>query len=70
MHQEARAASRFEHRTVARVLRQKGTLPFAARSQTDSGPVRVGKEPYFHLRSIAPQRRSKRRQRAYFFDFR
>jgi len=52
MDQEACAASGFEHRTVAGVLWQKGALGFAARSQADSGPVRIGKEPYFHLRSI------------------
>jgi hypothetical protein len=34
---------------MAGVLRQKRALPFAARPQTNSGPVRVGKEPYFHL---------------------
>jgi hypothetical protein len=41
---------------VAGVLWQKGALPFTARSQANSGPVRVGKEPYFHLRSIAPSK--------------
>jgi hypothetical protein len=53
MDKKACAASGFEHGTVAGVLWQKGALPFAAWSQANSGPVRVGKEPYFHLRSIA-----------------
>jgi hypothetical protein len=39
---------------VAGVLWQKGALRFAARSQANAGSIRVGKEPYFHLRSIAP----------------
>jgi hypothetical protein len=54
MDKEACATSAFEHGTVAGVLWQKGTLRFAARSQANSGPERVGKKPYFHLRSIAP----------------
>jgi hypothetical protein len=55
MDQEAPSgASGFEHGTVAGVLWQKGPLRFAARSLANSRPVRVGKEPYFHLRSIAP----------------
>ena len=54
MDKEAYGASGFEHGTVAGVLWQKGALGFAARSQANSGPERVGKEPYFHLRSIAP----------------
>jgi hypothetical protein len=41
---------------VAGVLWQKGALRFAARSQANSGSERVGKEPYFHLRSIAPSK--------------
>ena len=53
---EAYGASGFEHGTVAGVLWQKGALGFAARSQANSGPERVGKEPYFHLRSIAPSK--------------
>src|ERR1700677_1003504 len=57
MDKEAHGASGFEHGTVAGVLWQKGALGFAARSQADSGPERVGKEPYFHLRSIAPSKR-------------
>jgi hypothetical protein len=56
MDQEAYGASGFEHGTVAGVLWQKGALGFAARSQANSGPERVGKEPYFHLRSIAPSK--------------
>jgi hypothetical protein len=56
MDKETYGASGFEHGTVAGVLRQKGTLGFAARSQANSGPERVGKEPYFHLRSIAPSK--------------
>ena len=50
MDKEAYGASGFEHGTVAGVLWQKGALGFAARSQANSGPERVGKEPYFHLR--------------------
>jgi hypothetical protein len=53
---EAYGASGFEHRTVAAVLWQKWALGLAARSQTNTGPERVRKEPYFHLRSIAPSR--------------
>jgi hypothetical protein len=53
MDQETRGASGFEHGTVAGVLWQKGALGFAARTQANSGPQRVGKECYFHLRSIA-----------------
>jgi hypothetical protein len=64
MDKEAGAASGFEHRTMAGVLWQKGSLRFAARSQANSGPVRVGKEPHFHLRSIAPKRRDVPRLRA------
>jgi hypothetical protein len=56
---EAYGAPGFEHGTVAGVLWQKGALGFAARSQANSGPERVGKEPYFHLRSIAPSKHSK-----------
>jgi len=56
MDKEAYGASGFEHGTVAGVLWQKWALGFAARSQTNSGPERVGKEPYFHLRSIAPSK--------------
>jgi hypothetical protein len=43
---------------VAGVLRQKGALTLAARSQADSGPARIGKETDFHLRSIAPPKAS------------
>ncbi len=50
MDKEASGASAFEHGTVAGVLRQKGALGLAARSQADSGPVRVGEEPYLHLK--------------------
>ena len=53
---EAYGASGFEHGTVAAVLWQKWALGLAARSQTNPGSVRVRKEPYFHLRSIAPSR--------------
>jgi hypothetical protein len=56
MDKEAYAASGFEHGAVAGVLWQKGALRFAARSQANSGPEWVGKEPYFHLRSIAPSK--------------
>jgi hypothetical protein len=56
MDKEAYGASGFEHGTVAGVLWQKGALRFAARSQANSGPEGVGKEPYFHLRSIAPSK--------------
>jgi hypothetical protein len=56
MDKEAYGASGFEHGTVAGVLWQKGALSFAVRSQANSGPTRVGKEPYFHLRSIAPSK--------------
>jgi hypothetical protein len=49
MDKEAHGASGFEHGTVAGVLWQKGALGFAARSQANSGPERIGKEPYFHL---------------------
>jgi hypothetical protein len=55
MDQEACGASGFKHGTVAGVLWQKGALGLAARPQANSGPERVGKECYFHLRSIAPQ---------------
>ena len=54
MDKEAYTATGFEHGTVAGVLWQKGALGLAARSQANSGPERVGEEPYFHLRSIAP----------------
>jgi len=43
---------------VASVLWQKGALGFAARPQANSGPARVGKKTYFHLRSIAPSKTS------------
>jgi len=56
MDKEAYGASGFEHRTVAGVLWQKGALGLAARSQANSGPEWVGKESYFHLRSIAPSK--------------
>jgi hypothetical protein len=56
MDKEAYGASGFEHGTVAGVLWQKGALGFAARPQANSGPERVGKEPYIHLRSIAPSK--------------
>jgi hypothetical protein len=56
MDKEAYGASGFEHGTVAGVLWQKGALGLAARSQANSGPERVGKESYFHLRSIAPSK--------------
>jgi hypothetical protein len=56
MDQEPYAASGFEHGTVSGMLWKKGALRFAARSKANSGPVRVGEEPYFHLRSIAPSK--------------
>src|ERR1700733_8740933 len=54
VNKEAHGASGLEHGTVACVLWQKWALGLAARSQTNPGSVRVRKEPYFHLRSIAP----------------
>ena len=56
MDKETYGAPGFEHGTVAGVLWQERALGFAARSQANSGPERVGKEPYFHLRSIAPSK--------------
>jgi hypothetical protein len=53
MDKEACGASGFKHGTVAGVLWQKGALGLAARPNTNSGPVRVGKESYFHLGIIA-----------------
>jgi hypothetical protein len=58
MDKEAYCASGFEHGTVAGVLWQKGALGLAARSQANSGPAGVGKETYFHLRSISPAKTS------------
>jgi hypothetical protein len=43
MDEEARGASGFEHGTEAGVLRQEGALGLAARTNTNSGPERVGK---------------------------
>ena len=57
MDKEAYGASGFKHGTVAGVLWQKGALGFAARSQADSGPERVGKEPYFHLLKYRTRRK-------------
>jgi hypothetical protein len=54
MDHEAYAASGFEHRTESGVLWQKRALGLAARSQANAGPEGVGKQTYFHLRSIAP----------------
>jgi len=59
MNQEACGASGFEHGTVAGVLWQKGALGFAAGSQADSGPEWVGKESYFHFRSIASSKKAR-----------
>jgi hypothetical protein len=68
MDQEAHAASGFEHGTVAGVLWQKGALRFAAGSEANAGPVRVGEAPYFHLRNIAPSKtRDVPRRRPFVF---
>src|SRR5579863_456992 len=71
MDKEARGAAGLEHGTVAGVLWQKGALGFAARPNTDSGPVRFGKESYFHRGIIAsPKTRDVPRPWAYRLRFR
>ena len=48
MYQEAERTSRFEHRAMAGMLRQKWPLAFAARPHANAGPTGIGKETNFH----------------------
>ena len=50
--EKSKRAAGFEHRAVARVLRQERPLSVAARLQADAGTPEVGKQPDFHVRIL------------------